>query len=79
MSSFMDISSIGLSMQITRKNNKKSFIKNSQMNLQTLLKSLKKLPKNPINKKSLNGPIKLCFGTICKNSLNALYLTIFAW
>ncbi len=26
----------------------------------------------PINKKSLNGPIKLCFGTICKNSLNAL-------
>jgi hypothetical protein len=27
---------------------------------------------HPINKKSLNGPIKLCFGTICKNSLNAL-------
>ncbi len=26
----------------------------------------------PVNKKSLNGPIKLCFGTICKNSLNAL-------
>jgi hypothetical protein len=26
----------------------------------------------PINKKSLNGPIKLCFGTICKNPLNAL-------
>jgi hypothetical protein len=21
--------------------------------------------KSPINKKSLNGPIKLCFGTIC--------------
>jgi hypothetical protein len=27
---------------------------------------------HPINKKSLNGPIKLCFGTICKNSLNTL-------
>jgi hypothetical protein len=26
----------------------------------------------PIKKKSLNGSIKLCFGTICKNSLNAL-------